>query len=85
MIKVKTKIKTWIETDDNKIFNVGSDIAFDYYEEESDKQIHVICEIMDIIETAILAKNVEINKKLDKNYKLFRIANMSNVNYVYYD
>lgn len=83
MIKVKNQ--KWIETDDGKIFNIGNDIAFDYYDEKIGKSIRVICEIMSITENTILGQNVEINKSSHEKHGLFHINNISNAKYVYYD
>lgn len=83
MIKVKNQ--KWIETDDGKIFNIGDDIGFDYYDEKIGKPIRVICEIMGITENIILGRNVEINESSHKKYGEFRMNNISNAKYVYYD
>lgn len=82
---VKVKIEKYLVTDDDKKFYVGVVISFDYYDKEAEKQFHIICEIMDLTEKTVFGRNVEIDKIHHKDYGVYNIKDISNVNYVYYD
>lgn len=75
------EIEKKIVTDDDKIFRIGSDIAFNY---NGDK---VVCKIKDICEedNCIYATDVILNgKHISKDVK-YLLSCMKDIDFVYYD
>lgn len=78
---IHVEIEKKIVTDDDKIFRIGSDIAFNY---KSDK---VICKIKDISEedNCIYATDVILNGKHISDDVKYLLSCMKDIDFVYYD
>lgn len=79
-------VKTLI-TDNGKSFRVGDDIAFTLYNTTSRYNDHYIGEIVDITDTSIKIKNIEIDRDHIDGEMVIKLNGIrpNSCNYVYSD
>lgn len=78
-------------SDDDKEFQIGSDISFQIFNKKKNCLDSVICRIIEFGEFPdddngyIIADRIEKNRKNKKSPKVFYFSDMKNIDYVYYD
>lgn len=76
---MKVKTKRSLVDDNEREFNIGSDVAFDYKEDS------YIGEIWDIGEENFVIGNIECGKHHIDGIKMIPIKDVSSFRHVYYD
>ena len=81
---IKIIKKSWLETDDGKIFNIGDDIAFSILHKD-DKKDHIMGTIIDYNYNTIKLNNIVLNNMPIDGSNFYVLTDMIDIQYVYYD